>query len=191
MPRIIEVLDYDTAWPRQYEAEAARLRPVFGAALAGIHHIGSTSVPGMRAKPTIDILVEVAPGVSIEEFYPGMSELEYNCRGECLDAVIPGTPGRHYFSRKVDAQHTHHVHVCRTGHHEIPQYLALRDYLREHPRASAEYGNLKTELARRFSRDNVEYMRGKDRYVKELIARAVQWKSPVDNTDMTTEAGNA
>lgn len=178
MTRIIKVVDYEAAWPQQYEAEAERLRPIFEPALVGIHHIGSTSVPGMRAKPTIDILVEVASGMPIEDFYPGMSELGYECRGQCLDAIIPGTPGRHYFSKKVASQHTHHVHVCHAGHQEVPELLGLRDYLRTHPHAITEYGKLKSKLAQRFSRNNVEYWRGKDRFIKELIALAQEWRSP-------------
>jgi len=178
MSRIIVVTDYDAAWPLQYQAEAERLRPLFGSAVVAMHHIGSTSVPGLRAKPTIDILVEVAPGVSIEGLYPAMSGLGYDCRGECLDAAMPGTPGRHYFSRRTGAAHTHHVHVCHVGHHEVSDYLALRDYLRAHPDEAARYAELKTELTQRFSRDNLGYMRGKDQFVKELIHSARQWRGP-------------
>lgn len=176
MSRIIDVADYEVTWPLRYQAEAERLRPVFGSALVAMHHVGSTAVPGLRAKPTIDILVEVASGGSIEDFYPAMTELGYDCRGECLDAVVPGTPGRHYFARTKDMQHTHHVHVCHAGHPQIPEILALRDYLRAHPVAATECGKLKSELAQHFARNNVEYMRGKDQFIKELIALAEEWK---------------
>jgi GrpB-like predicted nucleotidyltransferase (UPF0157 family) len=183
--RTIEVLDSDEAWSLEYQAEADRLRAVFGAALVAIHHIGSTAVPGLRAKPTIDIVVEVTSDVSIEAFYPGMRALGYDCRGECLDAIVPGTPGRHYFSKKVAMKHTHHVHVCHAGHHQVPELLALRDYLRAHPGAIADYGKLKTELAERFSHNNVEYMRGKDRFIKELIALAEDWRRPTKPRNAT------
>ena len=172
------MVDYDAVWPQQYESEAEHLRPVFGPALADIHHIGSTSVPGMKAKPTVDILVEAKPGIQITDFYPGMSDLGYECRGECLDAIVPGTPGRYYFSMKKDVQDIYHVHVCHMGHPQIPELLVLRDYLRAHPDAAAEYGNLKADLAQCYSLDNVEYMRGKDSFVKRLIATAEKWKRP-------------
>ena len=93
MPRYIEVIDYRQEWQFHYEKEVRLLRNVFGPTQSRIHHIGSTSVPGMKAKPIIDILIEIKPGTIVEDFYEQMRELGYDCRGECLDEVH-GTPGR-------------------------------------------------------------------------------------------------
>ena len=175
MPRLIEVVEYSAEWPVRYEHEAERLRPAFGTALVAMHHTGSTSVPGLAAKPVIDILVEVSAGTDITMFYDHMSELGYDCRGECLNAEIPGTPGRHYFSQNRNGVRYSHVHVCSVGHEQIPEILAFRDYLRDHPHEASRYGNLKCRLAKQFAYDNIEYMRGKDGRVKELIGSAMAW----------------
>ncbi len=176
MPRYIEVIDYRQEWQFHYEKEVRLLRNVFGPTQSRIHHIGSTSVPGMKAKPIIDILIEIKPGTIVEDFYEQMRELGYDCRGECLDARVPGTPGRYYFSKDKNGKRYCQVHVCHEGHFQIVELIALRDYLREHPDRAAKYGELKCRLASEFARNNVEYMRGKDKFIKQLILEAMEWK---------------
>ena len=180
MGRFIEVVDYQADWSQRYQREANLLRDVFGEALVRIHHVGSTSVPGMRAKPIIDILIEIEPGIDVDRFNPRMKQLGYDCRGECLDAVVPGTPGRFYFSKNVDGHRYCHVHVCHVGHFQISEFLVLRDYLKSHSDKATEYGNLKIRLAKQFTHDNVGYMRGKDKLVKRLILRAAEWHKTFD-----------
>ena len=177
MPRLIEVVEYCTDWPTLYAKEAERLRAAFGNSLAAMHHTGSTSVPGLAAKPVIDILVEVVPGTDIPEYYSQMAELGYDCRGECLDAEIPGTPGRYYFSLKRNGVHYLHMHVCEVGHQQIREFLVFRDYLREHSDEAKRYGELKKRLAAKFSYNNMEYMRGKDGFIKQLLGSAEKWRS--------------
>jgi len=176
MLRRIEVVPYHDSWPARFETEAKQLAGIFQERLVRIHHVGSTAVPGLAAKPTIDILVEVKGGTSIPIYHADMHRLGYECRGECLDAVIPGTPGRYYFPKLENAQHAIHVHVCEEGHVQIAELLALRDYLRTHPAAAETYGIHKARLAADFVHDNVAYMRAKDAMVKELLARAMHWK---------------
>ena len=175
MPRLIEVVEYCADWPAFYEKEVERLRPVFGASLAAMHHVGSTSVPGLLAKQVIDILVEVIPGADIPGYYGQMEELGYDCRGECLDAEVPGTPGRYYFSQNRNGVRYSHVHVCNVGHEQIPEMLAFRDYLREHAHEAKRYGEVKSRLARQFVYNNVEYMRGKHGLVEEMTRSATEW----------------
>ena len=175
MGRILEVVDYQADWPHRYQREANLLRDVFGEALVRIHHVGSTSVPGMSAKPIVDILVEIKLGIDVDRFNRRMEQLGYDCRGECLDAIVPGTPGRFYFSKNVDGCRYCHVHVCHIGHFQISEFLVLRDYLKSHTDEATEYGNLKSRLAKQFTHDNVGYMRGKDKSVKRLILRAAEW----------------
>ncbi len=85
-----------------------------------------------------------------------------------------GIPGRRYFQKGGD-ERTHHVHVYQEGNDEIIRHLAFRDYLREHPYAREEYGNLKERLALEFPFDVAAYIDGKDRFVKTLEAKAVEW----------------
>src|ERR1051326_1079250 len=179
MPRYIEVSEYQHDWPVRFKVESDLIRGVFGLTVESIHHIGSTSVPNMRAKPVIDILIVIKPDTPVEKFYPGMEKLGYDCRGECLNAPIPGTLGRYYFSKDVSGKRHSHVHVCHAGHFQIAELLAMRDYLRTHPEAAQEYGALKSNLAQQFAYDNQGYMKGKDAYIKQLISLAMAWHSNV------------
>ena len=177
MPRTIDVVEYDPEWEAAFADEAAQLAALFGDALAAIHHVGSTSVPGLPAKPTIDILVVLRETGTIDRFSASMERLGYRVRGECLDAEIPGTPGRFYFTKNRGDERTHHVHACAVGHSEIADKLAFRDYLRAHPQRAAEYAALKQRLAREHRHDNIGYMRGKDTYVKSLLDDARRWSA--------------
>src|SRR5437773_11103368 len=147
--------------------------------LVAIHHVGSTSIPELPAKPIIDILVVLRETVTISRFSGAMEGLGYRVRGECLDAEVPGTPGRFYFSKEQAGTRTHHTHVCAVGHVEIVEKLAFRDYLRAHPRRAAEYRALKQDLARRYRRDNIGYMHGKDAFIRTLFKDAPQWSRGV------------
>jgi GrpB-like predicted nucleotidyltransferase (UPF0157 family) len=140
-----------------------------------IHHIGSTAVPGLDAKPIIDILVVLEETGSIQSFDTQMEANGYRVRGECLDAAVPGTPGRFYFTKDTAGVRTHHVHACAQGHSEILDKLAFRDYLRSHPAAAAAYGQLKRRLALAHRHDNIGYMQGKDAFVKAMLVDAQRW----------------
>ena len=96
-------------------------------------------------------------------------------RGECLDAPIPGTPGRFYFTKETNGVRSHHVHVYAKGHWEISYKLAFRDYLRAHRRVAAAYGELKRRLAAQYRFDNIGYMQAKDGFVKSTLLEAQRW----------------
>ena len=180
MGRIIEVVPPDaTVWRAAFAREARLLEHVFGDALVAIHHVGSTSISGLPAKPIIDVLVVLLETVTIARFSSAMEGLGYRVRGECLDAQVPGTPGRFYFSKDQDGRRTHHTHVCAIGHVEITDKLTFRDYLRAHPDRAAEYGALKQDLARRYRRDNIGYMHGKDAFIRTVLEDARKWSRGV------------
>src|SRR5205085_11751715 len=136
---------------------------------------GSTSIPGLPAKPIIDIVVVLQETETIDRFHASMEALGYRVRGECLDAEIPGTPGRFYFTKDTAGSRTHHVHVSALGHPEIADKLAFRDYLRANRERAMEYGILKQGLATDHRRDNIGYMRGKHAFVRTLLDEARQW----------------
>ena len=134
MPRTIEVVEHDPVWEKAFLQEAGELLKLFGDSTIAIHHIGSTSVPRLMAKPVIDILIVLRETETIDRFSAPMQALGYKVRGECLDAEIPGTPGRFYFSKDdCEKRRTHHVHAYAAGHPEIADKLVFRDYLRVHP----------------------------------------------------------
>jgi GrpB-like predicted nucleotidyltransferase (UPF0157 family) len=177
MVRTIDVIEHQISWAAAFEREAIALSRVFGDSVVAIHHIGSTSVHGLAAKPIVDILVVLRETATIDRFDGGMQSLGYRVRGECLDAEVPGTPGRFYFSKDTAGVRTHHVHACAEGHPQIADLLALRDYLRSHPERAGQYGALKRDLAGRYRYDSVSYMRGKDTFVKLLIDEARGWSA--------------
>lgn len=175
MVRTIEVVEHDPSWAAAFELEAIALSRVFGNSVVGIHHIGSTSVRGLSAKPIVDMLLVLRETLTIDRFDFAMEGLGYRVRGECLDAEVPGTPGRFYFSKDTGGVRTHHVHVCAESHPQVFDLLAMRDYLRSHPERAGQYGAVKRDLAVRHRNDNVSYMRGKDTFVKALIEEARAW----------------
>jgi GrpB-like predicted nucleotidyltransferase (UPF0157 family) len=175
MSRVIEVVDYDPVWIAAFEKEAAILNAVFGQRVVEVHHIGSTAVPGLDAKPIIDILVVLDATDDINSFDRAMEDIGYRVRGECLDAPIPGTLGRFYFSKETNGVRSHHVHVCAKGHWEIFDKLAFRDYLRAHSSKAAAYGELKRRITAQYRFDNVGYMHAKDGFVKSTLLEARRW----------------
>ena len=167
--RKIEIVDYNEDWVEEFKREAAELSQVFGDELVAIHHIGSTSVPALQAKPIIDIMPVVRRIERVDAFNPQMEALGYEAMGEL------GIPGRRYF-RKGGDDRTHHVHVFQEGSEEIERHLAFRDYLRARPDVAARYGELKAQLARQFPHDIDAYMDGKDAFVKEVEQQALVWR---------------
>jgi GrpB-like predicted nucleotidyltransferase (UPF0157 family) len=178
MARTIRIAEHESSWASAFDREAADLTGVFGHALLAVHHIGSTAVVGLAAKPIVDILVVLRKTDTIDRFSGPMEALGYRVRGECLDAEVPGTPGRFYFSKDTSGERSHQVHVCAGGHAQIVDLLAFRDYLRSHAARAEKYGALKKDLARRHPRDIVAYMRGKDALVKALLDEAREWAGP-------------
>jgi len=167
----IVVVAYDPAWPAEFEAEAQRIARALGSNVVALHHIGSTAIPGMFAKPILDILLEVDDLAALDRETGALQALGYEAMGEF------GIPRRRYF-RKSNAAgvRTHHLHAFQVGDAEIERHLAFRDYLIAHPAAAQAYGALKQELARRFVDDRQAYMDGKDAFVKEQEAKALQWR---------------
>jgi GrpB-like predicted nucleotidyltransferase (UPF0157 family) len=134
-----------------------------------IHHIGSTAVPGLAAKPIIDILVEVSSLAEIDATTDGMAELGYEAMGEF------GIAGRRYF-HKGGNQRTHQIHAFKKGNPHILRHIVFRDYLRTHPDAASEYGRLKKKVAATCDNDIEVYCDGKEAYVKKLEAIAMKEK---------------
>ncbi len=157
MSRLV-MFEYDSKWPRMFEEEASRLSAVWGEQAVAIFHIGSTSIANTKSKPIFDSMIS----------------LGYRCRGECLDAG--GTPGRYYYSKDTDGVRTHQAYVMQEGHFDIKQKLNFRDYLRVHPDAEKEYADLKTRLIEENTKGIFEYIEGKDKFVKECIAKAAIWR---------------
>jgi GrpB-like predicted nucleotidyltransferase (UPF0157 family) len=168
--RLIEVVAPDPAWPHRYAAEAELLRLVFGTELVDIHHIGSTSIAGIYAKPIIDMLPTVRNIAVVDSFNPILDLLGYQPKGEF------GLPGRRYFYRG-ETRRTHQAHVYQWDSEEVVRHLAFRDYLRAHSDKAHLYSDHKRDIARRNPYDIYAYMEGKDALVKQLEAEALAWRA--------------
>ncbi|HBL29092.1 MAG TPA: GrpB family protein, partial [Acidobacteria bacterium] len=138
--RVLEVVAYNPEWPQRFEAEQALLREALGGVVVKVHHMGSTAVPGLPAKPIIDLLLEVSDLQELDERTPELEALGYKAKGE------NGITGRRYF-QKGGLQRTHHLHAFKTGDAQVVRHLAFRDYLIGHPEVAREYADLKMRLA--------------------------------------------
>jgi GrpB-like predicted nucleotidyltransferase (UPF0157 family)/RimJ/RimL family protein N-acetyltransferase len=168
--RHIVVVPYDPRWPEMFRREAAKISAVLAQELISIHHIGSTSIPGLSAKPIIDIMPVVRNIEKVEIFNSAMGQLGYEARGE------NGIPGRRYFRKGGDASRTHHVHTYEPTNPEVRRHLDFRDYLIAHPKEAQQYASLKTALAQQFPHDINGYMAGKDAFIREIIQKAHKWR---------------
>ena len=164
----VHVVPYDPAWPDAFSQERDRLREMLGNSALAIHHVGSTSVPGLRAKPVIDILAEAADLAGIDARAASLESDGYEARGEY------GIENRRYFSRRVAGRRSVHLHVFPVGHPRIAGHLLFRDYLREHDDVAGEYGELKRRLARRYPRDRVAYQDAKAAFIQEVHRKAAE-----------------
>lgn len=165
--KVVRLVAYDSRWPELFLSEAARLtRAVAAAGLEPLRfeHVGSTSVPGLAAKPVLDVAAGRIATVSSTDYVPVMEEAGYIHRGEA------GLPGRDFFRR--GQLRTHHVHLVEIGGENWRRYLIFRDALRADNQARRAYESLKQALAARYPRDREAYLEGKSAFVEELIGRS-------------------
>ncbi|KAA0955451.1 GrpB family protein [Sporosarcina sp. ANT_H38] len=166
--RKVEVKPYNEQWFSMFEKEANKLHEIFQSEIIEIHHIGSTSVNGLKAKPIIDIMPVVRNINRIDEFNTAMVTSGYEPKGE------NGISERRYFQKGGDNR-THHVHVYELGNPEIERHLAFRDYLRAYPDEAKKYGDLKEKLSQLFPYDIESYIKGKEQVALEIEQKAVAW----------------
>jgi len=176
----ITLVDYNPQWPEQFRAEAARIQAALGDSVVAVEHFGSTAVPGLAAKPVIDLLVAVR---SLPEArtraVPALEALGY-----AYWADDPA-PDRLFFVKGLppNGPRTHHVHVVdlsvshdpRLDEFTFADRLLFRDYLRTHSEEAERYANLKRDLATRFTEDREAYTQGKTEYIYSIMQRAREY----------------
>lgn len=151
-------------------ASAALVHALAGLPLA-VHHIGSTAVPGLLAKPVLDLLAVVPALDALDARAPRIVALGYEALGEF------GIPGRRYFRKNApDGARTHQLHAFAAGSPEIARHVAFRDYLRAHPASAAEYAALKRALAAQHGADSGAYTDGKTAFIRAVEQRAAAWR---------------
>lgn len=170
--RKVSVLPYDKKWISLFEEEAAKLKYILGDEVAAVHHFGSTSVPGLAAKPIIDILLVVEDINLVDSYNIELETIGYMGKGE------NGIAGRRYFQKGGDDR-THHLHTYQIGSPEIHRHLVFRDYLLCHPSAVKEYGELKGHLGQQFPWDIDSYILGKEELASKIQADALKWHNGI------------
>lgn len=159
----IRIAPYDPRWPERFERERVALAATIGRwAVDGIHHVGSTAVPGLDAKPIVDILIGVEDLESSRACFEPLAGLGY--------LYAPYRSGEmHWFCKPHPSRRTHHLHLVPVGSGRYVDELAFRDHLRAHPDTAAAYASLKRELATRFGDDREGYTEAKAEFIREAL----------------------
>jgi GrpB-like predicted nucleotidyltransferase (UPF0157 family) len=171
-PQAIVVADYDPVWPERFRQEEARIRAALGRAVLSIEHIGSTSVPGLAAKPLVDILLVVEDSANEPSYLPALEEAGYVLRVREPDF------DEHRMLRTP--QKDVHVHVFSAGSPEIGRYLLLRDRLRQDDGERELYARTKRELATKDWPSVDHYAEAKTEIIEGIISRAAARSSRED-----------
>lgn len=168
--RKVEVVPTKIAWSKLFEQEKEVLQSIFTDELLEIHHIGSTAIKNIHAKPIIDIMLVVAQVDRVDVHNRAMEQAGYECLGE------NGILNRRFFT-KGGHKRTHHVHIFQEGNMEIKRHLAFRDYMNAHPKDAQEYGKLKVTLADQFPYNIQAYSNGKNEFISKIDKKATAWIS--------------
>jgi GrpB-like predicted nucleotidyltransferase (UPF0157 family) len=170
MPRIVEIAPHNTEWKKEFLEEAENLKLIFGEELVAIHHKGSTAIPGIYAKPIIDLMPVVRDIDKVDALNDQMIKLGYHPKGEY------GLPGRRYFFKGSKEFHTHHMHVYQVGHPDIERHLLFIEYLKAHPQDAQAYSRLKEKLAKRYRDEPEKYTDAKTDFILGINRKARVWK---------------
>ena len=170
MQRKVHVISYHSSWPARYQHEAALIQAALGPDVCAIHHIGSTAIPNMSAKPVIDIMLECRSLDDIERLKMELAPLGYT---DLRRSVIPHWS---FFSRKAAVPVSFHLHIREVGDPQVKRHVRFRDYLTHHPQEAAAYQALKISLAQQYQHDITQYVRGKDKFVQNIDTKAKLWE---------------
>jgi GrpB-like predicted nucleotidyltransferase (UPF0157 family) len=163
----VKLVDHHPKWAEYFAEEKQLLFKILREKVLDIRHIGSTSIPGVSAKPILDILAAVKNLTDVEAFTQDLNTIGYE------DKDDGGVPGRRFFVKGAEAKRTHHLNFCEMNSVFWRSHLAFCDYLERHPRIAREYSALKRGLAKRFPNDRRAYTAGKEEFVRSTLNRAM------------------
>jgi len=167
--RDVELVPHNPEWSQLADEEAKLILENLSIPIIGIYHIGSTSVPGIKAKPIIDFVMEVKDLEDVIQSITVLEGLGYISKGEY------GIPGRQFFTKDSHGERSHHLHVFQTGHPDIERHLVFRDFLRANPEAAREYEKIKEKLAKRFPKASGSYTEAKSDFILSMDEVARYW----------------
>ena len=173
MTRTIEIVDHDPGWAEAFAGISRAVAAALGPLALRIEHVGSTSVPGLGAKPIVDLDVVIESPALLPPVVEALAALGYSHKGNL------GIPGREAFGREDGtvprdgsgrAWPAHHLYVCARESRELHRHVRFRDYLRSHPDSAASYEALKRALAQRHPHDIESYIEGKSAFIEGILA---------------------
>ena len=164
----IIVVDYNANWLNLYEQEKKQILLALGDTMTDIQHIGSTSVPGLAAKPVIDMILGLKQIPPLPKQVSNLEAIGYSYHGEL------GIPGRHYFRKGMPR--THQIHAVLINSEFWERHILFRDFLRKHPKAAQRYATLKRKLAQEFECDREVYTNSKTPLIEQLLVEAKSWQ---------------
>jgi GrpB-like predicted nucleotidyltransferase (UPF0157 family) len=165
MPGPVIIVEYDPRWPDVFEELRTPVAAALGDVVVSVEHIGSTAVPGLAAKPIIDMDVVVPSVAEISEAIGRLAILGYVHQGDL------GIPGREAFTSPA-GKPEHHLYVCALASEELRRHRSFRDYLLTHPDVAKAYGALKKAAALRFVGDRAAYTEAKTQFVEAVLQQA-------------------
>jgi GrpB-like predicted nucleotidyltransferase (UPF0157 family) len=168
----VRIVEHDAAWAVRAHEELLRLAEALGAVAVRLEHVGSTAVPGLAAKPVIDLQLSVASLEPAAGYAEPLERLGY------LFVPDPESPDYRFFAKPAARPRSHHLHVCEAGSRHELRHLAVRDFLRAHEDEAARYAAFKRDLAARVPEDRLAYIEGKGPYMGDLEERAMRWAAP-------------
>ena len=158
--------EYNPKWKEEYFEIVNPILDILGNVAISHHHVGSTSVPGMRAKPIVDALVIVKELSQIEPHTQAVCDLGY----ELLQNYI--ADNTHVFVRNIDNKRVRNIHVLPEGHYQVKRFLYIRDFLRSSKEKRNQYMEIKRKLREEFPDDYVSYRNGKNEFLDKLFKEA-------------------
>lgn len=163
--RKIVLENYNKKWKALYLEEICLIKEFLSGELISNHHIGSTAIPEIKAKPVIDILLEVKSIQKLDDYNSYFENISYEVKGEY------GIKGRRFFQKGGD-ERTHHVHIFEKGNPEIIRHIRFRDYMINNKQKALEYEKLKVELCQKYLNDPESYSNGKSEFIR-LIEKEI------------------
>jgi len=162
----VRLFSYNPVWEKLYKGEEKLLRSVIGKYVLDIQHVGSTSIPGAKAKPIIDIAVGVKNLKNGEKCIKSLKQSGYEYKHSA------GIKGRHFFAKGSEKNRTHYIHIAKLNGRFWKNCILFRDYLRKHKRTVKEYNELKEKLAKKYKDDRDTYTAEKDSFIRGIIKKA-------------------
>jgi len=161
--RNYKIMPYDPKWPKLFTEESSKIRKLIGDNISEIYHIGSTSVPGMSGKATIDMLLVVDDISKINDQIADLEKIGYKSRG------ARNSKNSHLFEKEINGNRIFILHFYQKGGPEISQMIAIRDNLRKYRVKADEYSKYKLDLVKEFPNDYGQYRKHKDKYMEKFI----------------------